>query len=90
MISTCHDLIAALGDYVDQSWSAVGRATVDGHLQHCPYCRDYLRTYVATAELCHLLATPAPEPAGYQQDEETAVLSGELVDEIVRRFAVQS
>lgn len=47
---TCRELIEFLMEYVDGSLPVDQRAYFDEHLQVCPECVAYLRTYVATVK----------------------------------------
>ena len=59
MKDTCHDTIAFLDDYLDGVLPAEQLATFEHHLSHCPYCRDYLKTYRDTIYLARGTGEPA-------------------------------
>ena len=42
---TCQELIDFLDDYVEGRLEAELRARFEVHLERCPYCVDYLKTY---------------------------------------------
>ena len=48
---TCREFIQFLDDYVDNTQPAEVRAEFERHLETCPYCVDYLRTYRDTIAL---------------------------------------
>lgn len=51
----CKDVIARLGDYVDQELSSNQRVAMDDHFDDCPECAAFLASYthvvVSAAEL---------------------------------------
>jgi anti-sigma factor RsiW len=51
----CKDVIARLGDYVDQEISSHERVAMDDHFDECPECAAFLASYthvvVSAAEL---------------------------------------
>ena len=66
---SCQDFIEFLDDYVDQSQAQEVRATFEQHLEACPMCVEYLKTYRDTIELARgacgedeLLPTPDDVP----------------------------
>lgn len=42
---TCHELIEFLDMYLDGSLELSQRALFDSHLDECPDCRNYVRSY---------------------------------------------
>ena len=48
---TCRDLVAFLGDYVSGDLSPEKRAAFDAHLERCPSCQSYVRTYLEASKL---------------------------------------
>lgn len=63
----CKDHIEFLAAYLDGSLPEDLRAEFEDHLNRCPPCRDYLRTYKDTIRLsqaagsCQLSPTPIPD-----------------------------
>lgn len=48
---TCKDAVALLADFLDQTLPAEAGADLEAHLEDCPPCRAYLRTYARTRGL---------------------------------------
>jgi anti-sigma factor RsiW len=48
---TCREVIGLLADYLEQTLSARALEDFERHLDHCPPCIAYLRTYQKTREL---------------------------------------
>jgi anti-sigma factor RsiW len=49
---TCRECIDLLLDYLDGDLSAEQRAHLDAHLNACPPCVEFVKTYRATTSLC--------------------------------------
>jgi anti-sigma factor RsiW len=63
---TCHDLIEFLDLYLDGGLQPTRRALFDSHLDECPDCRSYVRSYrLATlaGRRAMSLAPPTPVPS---------------------------
>lgn len=58
---SCRWVIDRLGDYVDRTMSWPKRGLVLFHLALCPYCRNYLDSYVKTIALAQRSATPVEQ-----------------------------
>lgn len=48
---TCREMTEVLADYLDGTMPAEDRMALDGHLDACPSCRAFLKTYEATIRL---------------------------------------
>lgn len=48
---TCREFVEMIDEYLAASSSADDRAECETHLETCPYCRDYLKTYRDTIGL---------------------------------------
>lgn len=48
---TCKDFVDLLADYLDTTLGPEVVAELDAHLEDCPACRAYLRTYRRTSAL---------------------------------------
>lgn len=48
---TCRDVIGLLADYLESTLTDELLADLERHLEDCPPCRAYLRTYRRTKEL---------------------------------------
>lgn len=55
----CRDLAARLSEYLDQEVDPDVCAEIEGHLDDCPPCRDFLQSLRRTVHLVR--ETPAPE-----------------------------
>ena len=67
MSCTCKDFVGFLADYLEDSLSAEQRRVFDAHLEACPACVTYLKTYQETIQLgqavCKDPEGAAPEDA---------------------------
>ena len=73
---TCREMIDFLDDYLDQTVDAAAHVRFQKHLEKCPPCRDYLRTYRDTIRLAGGLCgddADAP-PAGMPDKLVKAIL----------------
>jgi anti-sigma factor RsiW len=57
----CVDGVALLPEYLEDLLPAERRAELDGHLQVCPRCVAFVKSYLATARIVRS-ATSAPMP----------------------------
>ncbi len=48
---TCREVIDFLADYLADALAPSQRAAFDAHLQRCPECVAYLRSYAATVKV---------------------------------------
>jgi len=59
----CYEVSDFLMAYLDGDLDGARRAEFDRHLQACPPCREYLRTYEQTVRLSRMaFADPGPVP----------------------------
>ena len=58
---TCRELIDFLDDYIEGSQQAGVRTRFEVHLERCPYCVDYLKTYRDTISHARGAATSAAD-----------------------------
>jgi len=73
---TCRELIDFLMDYLSGEILPDQRVVFEEHLQECPPCVAYLRTYEATIRLGKASLEPT-------EDELPAEVPAELVDAIL-------
>lgn len=52
---TCQEMTLLLTDYLDGTMPADDRVVLDRHLEACPRCHAFLRTYAATIRLTGML-----------------------------------
>ncbi len=52
---TCREMTLLLADYLDGTMPAEGRMALDEHLEACPPCEAFLRTYAATIRLTGMM-----------------------------------
>lgn len=52
---TCQEMTLVLADYLDGTMPAEDRMALDGHLDACPPCQTFLRTYAATIRLTGMM-----------------------------------
>ena len=57
---TCREFIDFLDDYVEEKQAADVRAKFERHLENCPSCVDYLRTYKDTISLSRAACSADP------------------------------
>ena len=74
---TCRELIDFLANYLDDELRPTARTEFERHLNDCPDCVDYLRSYEETIKLGTgaLLATDDPVRADVQEDLVRAILA---------------
>ncbi|MHC5023187.1 MAG: anti-sigma factor family protein [Planctomycetota bacterium] len=70
---TCQEVLDFLDDYLDGGQAEAVRAHFKAHLERCPPCRDYLRSYADTQRMTRSLCEEAREG-----------LPSDLPDELVR------
>jgi predicted anti-sigma-YlaC factor YlaD len=58
---TCREFIQVLDDYLVEALGPEKAALCEEHLNECPYCRDYLKTYQATIDLMKRALAAEPE-----------------------------
>lgn len=52
---TCQEMTLVLADYLDGTMPAEDRMALDQHLEACPPCQTFLRTYAATIRLTRMV-----------------------------------
>lgn len=52
---TCREMTRLLADYLDGTMPAEDRLVLDRHLDACPSCRAFLKTYETTIRLTGML-----------------------------------
>lgn len=52
---TCQEMTLVLADYLDGTMPAEDRMALDRHLDACPPCQTFLRTYAATIRLTGMM-----------------------------------
>ncbi len=75
---SCQELIRFLDDYVDDTQPAELRAEFERHLEICPDCVDYLKTYRDTISLAR--GACAEDPSAPPPDD----IPDELIQIILR------
>ena len=80
---SCREFIDFLDDYVAGTQVDDVRAKFEHHLEECPYCVDYLKTYADTIALARKACSTDPSlPAPPEAPEELiqAILNSRLID----------
>ena len=74
---TCREFIGFLDEYVAGTQDAAVRREFERHLQLCPPCVDYLRTYRHTIDLVRRTCAEQPEdaPVGAPEELVQAILA---------------
>ena len=75
---TCREFIDFLDRYTDGSLDREVRATFEEHLEECPYCADYLKTYEDTIRIARTVCAKdesAPPPADAPEELIQAIIS---------------
>jgi len=69
---TCREFADFIGDYLTDDLPSTVRAGFERHLELCPNCRRYLRSYEETVKL-----------GSHAFDDEDALLPPEVPEELV-------
>ena len=80
---TCREFIDFLDDYVEGKQGADVRAKFERHLEDCPHCVDYLKTYRDTISLARDVcsADPSlPPPDDVPEELIQAILNSRPID----------
>jgi anti-sigma factor RsiW len=64
---TCHELVEALTDYLEDALDPAARAEIERHVVICHGCSHYMEQMRSTIDLLGRLA--AADPAGAQTDQ---------------------
>ena len=67
---TCQELIDFVADYLEATLPAAQRDEFERHMQDCPYCVDYLKSYRATIKLVETLDNDPSAPIPKDAPEE--------------------
>ena len=66
-ITCCEDEVTLIGDYLSSNLSAQVAAAFETHMQACPDCVAFLRTYKKTLEATRAFLKINPVRGGYRR-----------------------
>ncbi len=83
---TCREFIEFLMEYLDGQLPAEQRSVFDAHLEECPTCVEYLKSYQQSVELCRAACEcsadePPPEAPEQLVQAVLAARRGQMSDE---------